>query len=398
MLQTRFTELLKIEAPVQLAGMPGVCTVELAAAVANAGGLGILSAAHLSPGYLSDELDQLCNRSQGAYAVNFLVPFLELDCVKVAASKARVVEFFYGDPDRMLVETVHAGGALASGQVGAVDEAVKASQAGCDFVVAQGVQAGGHVRGDVRLEDLLPDVVRAVDVPVLAAGGIGTGKDLAKAINAGAHGVRVGTRFVAATESGAHPGYVAAIIAAGEDSTVLTETFSAEWPHAHYRVLKSRVEAAAKHDGNVVGERELGGEKTAIRRYSIVLPTRNTSGDIDAMALYAGESTLAVGKVQDAADIVREMTTDASFILSERRKPFRCRPLSERWKLQTRSSGPCLSIARFGENNWPRLRNGYRNMRDGFHGLRTRSGPSGNAPYAKPSPLPKPDLPGTPIA
>jgi len=210
---------------------------------------------------------------------------------------------------------VHAGGALASWQVGSVDEALQAAQAECDFVVAQGVQAGGHVRDDVRLEVLLPDVLRAVDVPVVAAGGMMTGHDLAAAIKAGAHGVRVGTRFVASTESGAHPRYVEAIVAAGENSTVVTETFSAEWQHAHHRVLKSCVEAADKYPGDIVGERELGGEKHPVHKYSIALPTKEPRGHIDAMALYAGESAFAIRKVQDAQEIGREMMDDAGSIV-----------------------------------------------------------------------------------
>jgi len=163
--------------------------------------------------------------------------------------------------------------------------------------------------------------VRRAHQPYRRCGGLERprGEDLARAIKAGAAGARVGIGFVAATESGAHPRDVAAIVEAGEGSTVLKEIFSAEWPHAYHRGLRSCVEAAANHAGDIVGERELGGEKMAVRKYSIALPTKSTTGDIDAMAPYSGESTFAVRKVQDASEIVREMTTDAGFILSETR-------------------------------------------------------------------------------
>ena len=214
MLQTRFTELVGCSTPLQLAGMGGqIGSPELAMAVARAGGLGMIG-----PGPSADELRMILDRLQqndppGAIGVNFLMPFLgEVAAVEVAANRARVVEFFYGDPDAALVGAVHNGGALASWQVGSTAEARAAVEAGCDFVVAQGTEVGGHMRGRLGLLALLPEVLDAVEVPVLAAGGVGTARGVAAALAAGADGVRVGTRFVAATESGAHPEYVAALV------------------------------------------------------------------------------------------------------------------------------------------------------------------------------------------
>src|SRR5207247_10757963 len=140
----------------------------------------------------------------GPFCVHFLIPFLERECLEVAAARGRVVEFFYGDPDRDLVQTVHAGKALAAWQVGSVDEARAAVDVGCDFIVAQGVEAGGHVRGRIGLLPLLEQVLEVVDVPVVAAGGIGTARAMAAALATGASAVRVGTRIVAAVESTAH--------------------------------------------------------------------------------------------------------------------------------------------------------------------------------------------------
>jgi nitronate monooxygenase len=136
-------------------------------------------------------------------------------CVAEAAKVARVVEFFYADPDPELVQIVHAGGALAAWAIGSREEALLAVEAGCDFIIAQGIEAGGHVRGTIGLLPLLGEVLDTVPVPVLAAGGIGTGRAMAAALAAGADGVRVGTRFAAAEEAGAHPRYVEALLMFG---------------------------------------------------------------------------------------------------------------------------------------------------------------------------------------
>jgi len=198
----------------------------LVLAVAEAGGLGMLGGVMLPPQVLAGMLDDLAARTRGAFGVNFLMPFLDRDAVPVAATRARVVEFFYGEPEAALVDAVHAGGALACWQVGSLGEAVAAARAGCDLIVAQGTEAGGHVRGRVGLLPLLNAVLDSVDIPVIAAGGIGTARDVAATLAAGAAGVRVGTRFVAAPECDAHPEYVTALVAAGAEDTVLTERFS----------------------------------------------------------------------------------------------------------------------------------------------------------------------------
>jgi nitronate monooxygenase len=264
---------------------------------------------------LGGMLDDLAARTRGAFGVSFLMPFLDRDAVPIAATRARVVEFFYGKPEAALVEAVHAGGALACWQVGSLGEAVAAARAGCDLVVAQGTEAGGHVRGRVGLLPLLNAVLDAVDVPVVAAGGIGTARDVAAALAAGAAGVRVGTRFVAAAECDAHPEYVAALVAARAEDTVLTERFSTMWPDAPHRVLRSAVTAAETFAGDIVGEMELGGSRQPLPRFAVPCPTRSTTGTIGAMALYAGESVGAVRGTMPAAGIVHELIDGAERLL-----------------------------------------------------------------------------------
>lgn len=305
---TDFTKLIGCKFPIQLAGMPGVNTIELAAAVSNAGGLGMISGTHMNSTYLSDTIENL-KKETSLLGINFLMPFLDLDSVKTAASKAKVVEFFYGEPDSQLIELVHEQGALACWQIGSKEEALQAQTDGCDLIVAQGMQAGGHVRGNTKLMPLLSEVLDSVYIPVIAAGGIGTSEQVVDLLSAGASAVRVGTRFVAAKESGAHPKYVQAIINAGAEDTVLTETFSVGWPHAHHRVLQSCVDEVNSFEGEVVGERALAGVKKPVPKGSIALPTKDTTGEIEAMALYAGESVGAVKEIQSAADIMNELTS-----------------------------------------------------------------------------------------
>src|SRR5262245_61227055 len=308
-LATRFTKLVGCQVPLQQAGMGGIATPPLVLAVAEAGGLGMLAGVMIPPGILAETLEDLARRTAGAFGVSFLMPFLDRDAVAVAATRSRVVEFFYGDPDPALVETVHAGGALACWQVGSVDEAVAA---------AQGTEAGGHVRGRVGLLPLLSAVLGAVDVPVVAAGGIGTARSMAAALAAGADAVRVGTRFVAADEADAHPDYVAALVGAGAEDTVLTERFAVMWPDAPHRVLRSAVAAAEASRDDVVGEMDMLGVRQPVPRFSVPCPTRTTTGTIAAMALYAGESVGAVRGITPAADIVHELADGAERLLRDR--------------------------------------------------------------------------------
>jgi NAD(P)H-dependent flavin oxidoreductase YrpB (nitropropane dioxygenase family) len=235
--------------------------------------------------------------------------------LEMAAARARVVELFWGDPDPVVVNRVHAGGALAFWQVGSFDEALTAADAGCDVVVAQGVEAGGHVRGTTPLLTLLAQVVAAVDVPVVAAGGIATGAALAAALHAGAAGARVGTRFVASAESGAHPEYVAALLAASAADAVLTTAFDEGWPDAPHRVLRAAIERAARAN-DVVGQAAHRDQRWDIARWSSQPPTVFTTGDVTAMAMYAGCGVGDISEVLSAARIVDRIMTDALPLLS----------------------------------------------------------------------------------
>ncbi len=319
MIATSFTRLVGATAPIQLAAMPGISSPGLVTAVTRAGGLGMLSGVLASPRWLESSLDQIAATTAGPVGVNFLMPFLDPASVPVAAHRARVVEFFYGEPDATLVQKVHAGGALASWQVGSVDEARAAQGAGCDFLVVQGTEAGGHVRGQTSLLPLLAAVLDIAGVPVVAAGGIATARDLAAVLACGAGGARVGTRFVASTESTAHPSYVRALLAASAADTCLTETFSGMWPNAPHRVLRSSIAAAEAHVAEPVGMTQIADQMLPVGRFSAIAPTATTTGCIEAMALYAGESVTNVNSVRPAAAVIAELVAGAERLL--RRPP-----------------------------------------------------------------------------
>jgi nitronate monooxygenase len=194
-------------------------------------------------------------------------------------------------------------GTITGWQVGTVDEAKAAVDAGCEFVVAQGVEAGGHVRSTVPFNVLLDSVRNAVTVPLVAAGGIGTAADVKAAFALGADAVRIGTRFLGATETDIHPQYRDLLIKAAADDAQYTELFDVGWPDAPQRVLASAVAAATAPGPDPVGQL---GENNLPRR-GTTPPVGKTTGQIEAMALYAGRSVGALTEIKPASDIIDEL-------------------------------------------------------------------------------------------
>jgi NAD(P)H-dependent flavin oxidoreductase YrpB (nitropropane dioxygenase family) len=238
--------------------------------------------------------------------------------VEAAASHARVVDFFWGEPTRATVDLVHAHHALACWQVGSVEEAVAAEEAGCDFIIAQGIEAGGHVRARIGVLAQLSEVLQQVRIPVLAAGGIGDGRALAAVLAAGADGARVGTRLVSAVEAETHAVYADALITARPQDSVYTTVFSIGWPDAPHRVLRQSIEAATAFPEEVVGERfyPSTGEWRSLRRFQVGAPHRDHfRGHVEVMAHWAGESVGGVKAIQPAAEIIQEMVGEAEALL-----------------------------------------------------------------------------------
>src|SRR5690606_32458466 len=173
---TRFTELVGCELPIQCAAMSGIVTPELVAAVANAGGLGMLAAGRRGADVLLAQIAATQALTDRPFGIGFIVEFLDRDALAAAYDALPVVELFWGWPDPHLVDPRR----IVGWQVGTADEARAAVDAGCRFVVAQGVEAGGHVRDEVELAVLVPQVRAAVgdEIAVVAAGGIGTAADV----------------------------------------------------------------------------------------------------------------------------------------------------------------------------------------------------------------------------
>jgi nitronate monooxygenase len=209
--------------------------------------------------------------------------------------------------------------------VGSAADARRAVDCGVDIVVAQGWEAGGHVRGMVATMPLIPTVVDAVSpTPVVAAGGIADGRGLAAALALGAAGAWIGTRFLASEEAVIHPRYRELLLKATENDTVFTEElFDIRWPKAPHRVLRNKtVEAWAAAGRPPSGKRPGEGEVIAssrasgpIVRYQSYTPGADAEGDIDALSLWAGQSVGLVSKLQPTGDIVREIADEALSIL-----------------------------------------------------------------------------------
>jgi nitronate monooxygenase len=299
-----FVDLVGCRLPLQLASLGGpIGTPALAAAVSEAGGLGMIPNPS-SAAEVEQHLETARALTKQPIGIGFLIPFVANEAVEAAAASAEVVEFFYGDPDPELVRTAGAHDARVGWQIGSAAEALAAMKAGCDFVVAQGTEAGGHVRGTQKLDHVLAQTLAMIDAPIVAAGGIGTPERVDALIAAGAAAVRVGTQFVAAEEADAHPDYVVALIAASQQDTVLTESFATGWPNAPHRVLRQAVDAAEQLDRDVAGT--LGDQE--IPRFAPLPPTSQVRGEIAAMALYAGQSVDSVTRIQPANEIVAELT------------------------------------------------------------------------------------------
>lgn len=276
--------------------------VGAAPAVTNAGGLGTVVATRMD----AQQCDELFGSLPKPIAANFTRPRDEnIDAIAAAAKQARVVEFFWSDPRPAFVNLVHESGALAAWQCGSLPEARAAVDAGCDYVTLQGVEAGGHVRGTMPVRELVAAGADVLEVPIVAAGGIATAQAVAELIELGAAGVRIGTRFVTAAETEAHPRYVELLLAASGDATVLTEAFEVGWRDAPHRVLRSAVDAALAFHGDVTGSRGA----LEISHWASTPPHMETVGEIDAMALYAGMGVGDVTRVEPAADIVADLVS-----------------------------------------------------------------------------------------
>jgi NAD(P)H-dependent flavin oxidoreductase YrpB (nitropropane dioxygenase family) len=329
-LSNRFTDQYGLTTPIAQAGMAFVgATPELAVAVSNAGGLGCLGVGLMPAEILTDTIKAIATASDKAFNVNFITGFTEQSHIDaVCAAEVAVASFHWGHPRRDWIDQLHASGVGVFEQVGSVADARRAVDEGIDVIVAQGEEAGGHNYGTLPTFALVPLVVDAVaPALVLAAGGISDGRGLAAALMLGADGAWIGTRFVATTESAAHDGYKARVIAATGTDTTRTSLFGPDMPQFNpTRVLRNRVVREWEHrvaeiptdtsHEPVIGYMNLLGQRVEMHRFSNLVPMRElTTGDLEEMALLAGQGVGLVTAIEPAATVVARLTAEAEAII-----------------------------------------------------------------------------------
>lgn len=313
--------------PVMQAGMPVIAGPELAAAVSRAGGIGTLGITDVSEWGMALALTRRLCQSH-PFNANLLLPFTKPRHVDLLISQQVPMATLFWGRDAALIKRLKQGGVYTFQQVGSVDEARFALDAGIDALIVQGREAGGHVRGTSLLKAILPPIVeQASQVPVFAAGGMYTALDARQARQMGASGVATGTRFVATFESAAHEVYKRALIEA--DDTIVTTLFGLNWDAPH-RVLRNEATRRwCDGDGRARGWIRALNAITEKGRPFMPMKSRNawwqrpylpvlTGTPLDATmpaemkectALYAGAEVGRITSVMHAADVVRDLAS-----------------------------------------------------------------------------------------
>jgi nitronate monooxygenase len=317
---TPFCERLGLTAPVVQAPIGSAATPELAAAVSNAGGLGTLALSWTPHAEVRERIRATRALTDLPFGVNFVLEWDQRDRLRECLKEhVVVVSTFWGDPGPY-VDPIHAGGALHLHTVASAEEARRAVDSGVDVIVAQGWEAGGRVWGQVTTLALVPAVVDAVrPVPVIAAGGVADARGLAAVLALGADAAWIGTRFLLAHEASVHSEWARQIQDASETSTVYSTLFDRDWPAAPARTLRNSTVRAWERAGRPSGPHRPGeGEVVALApngtplyRYGTTPAVSGATGDVEALALYAGQSAGLVKDRLPAAAIVEELMSGA---------------------------------------------------------------------------------------
>jgi nitronate monooxygenase len=328
-LTTPLCRLLGIEHPIMNAPMgAAIAGPELAAAVSNAGGLGTLGLGALPLPLISDQIRRTRALTAKPFLGNLIVPLVRGGEVDACFDAGLPILGLFGGDLQPFVADAHRRGVKIVPQVASVAEAVMAAEAGADAVIAQGVEAGGHVLGTTSLAVVLPAIVDAVrPLPVIAAGGIADGRGLAAALTLGAQAVSMGTRFLASAEAAASEVYKQRITLSHAEDTVLTGLFDIGWPDAPHRVLRNRAVAEWEDagrpspgmrpgEGTIIGRVAVGGQQIEVVRHSVIPPLPGYNGDMEYACLYAGQSCTLVTDIRPAAEIVRNLSRDTRQILA----------------------------------------------------------------------------------
>lgn len=330
-LKTPICDLLGCTYPVLQAGMGGVARSELAAAVSGAGGFGCLGMVRESPELIAQEIRQVRARTNRAFGVNLIPSATEPDlfarelsaCIEAGV---RTMIYFW-DVLPSAVERAKAAGMTVIYQVGSVEQARIAEDAGADAIIAQGVEAGGHVMGGVTSLVLLPAIARAVDVPVIGSGGFADGAGLVAALALGAQGIHCGTAFLATEESFAHDVHKDRVVQADYRQTTHTDAYAINWPKGSpVRVLSNAMTDGLGndlfgHDPDAIAREQVAEEEgRPIYLWSTDSPLRNMTGELDRLAMFAGQVAGRIDSVRPAAAVVEEIMQDAAAILERLRK------------------------------------------------------------------------------
>lgn len=326
-MQTAFTRLLSLQAPLMQAPIGRSAGPQLVASVSNAGALGTLTIWGMPPDRVADGIQATRKLTRKQFAVNVRADLSQHGHVSAALENGiRLIHLFWGDPTPY-VAAIHRAGAMVIAAVATGDEAKLALDAGADILIAQGWEAGGHVQGTIATLSLVPTVVDlAGHVPVLAAGGVVDGRGLAAVLMLGASGAVMGTRFVASEESRAHPIYKSALVAARQtDAVYLVDLFDIGWPNAPHRALRNSTVRAWEASGSPASgsrpnENEAIGTRTngsTIVRYAMPSPVSDETGNVEAMAHYAGQGVEGIREILPAASIVDRTVHQAEQCLSK---------------------------------------------------------------------------------
>jgi nitronate monooxygenase len=302
--------------------MGGITGPDLVAAVSNAGGLGILPVWGLDIATLTQHMRETRALSARPFGVNLNLAFPQEDRLRACLEEGPAVVSFFWALSEPMIALARDAGAVVMQTVSTAAEAKAAAAAGTDIVVAQGWEAGGHVRGSVATMALVPAVVDAVDIPVFAAGGIVDARGVAAVLALGASAAWIGTRFLLCAEATIHPLYRQALLTASEADTVHTTLFDIGWPDAPHRVLHGESYVSWEAAGRPpAGKRPREGEIVAtsasrgpIERYRATTPIADVVGNVAALPMWAGQGVGAIRDIHPAAEIVRDIAAGLAVI------------------------------------------------------------------------------------
>ena len=308
-----------LKVPIIQAPVGGVATPALAAAVSNSGGLGGLALSWAEAGQAKLIISKLHSLTDNPVYANFVLNFEPRALHQTLKSGIRIIQFSWGIPDQSTIDLVRSFDALIGIQVTDKQSALNAIAAGTDYLVCQGIEAGGHVQASKPLQAALKEVIDvAGHIPVFAAGGIASAADLYNCFNVGAKAIVMGTRFVASSESGAHQDYKIALTKSKSEDTALTVCMNKGWDSSLHRIIRNSSfnnweSAGCPVPGQRPGENDIiarTGTGNPIERYSFSAPTTQVTGEIEAMTQYAGTSVDKIDSVDSVAQIIDNIWRD----------------------------------------------------------------------------------------